>query len=644
MKKAFKFDSKQLDYTIKAKKSSRLWWLLLLLLLPLLLLIRFEKTIYVKTVDANSKQAVANADVSFSYHKAFAYDKGRFFTDDLVSSRKATDSGGKAEFVKLSYSLYSYIFQHNSVATVFATNNCYSSDTLALKFHQLSNNETVVLELKPAMMAMDFKVVDRDDKEPIPGASVGVTAEVSGVTITDTATTGADGRVVFSRLPKCGTVKRVYAIADGYYPDSLVNQTSENLLSGPIDAKRLLSLRPIRKPIEFYVVDCKTKTGLADVDVTIDFQYENNKKPESVHVKTNINGVGKGVYDSAKLIAKLHLSGRKAYYKKGELPGWHKVKEFTDTTIYKRPQRTFCLEPEPNPLIFRDIDSLTRKPIAGVKNYITIVAADGKKSTEEATSGANGEFQVSINPGDKISIKATYPPGYKDNDYTIKDADADKLRSAPLDQRTIPLSPVIVTLVFRTVDKENGSLIPDADLAITGDGVIDPRPVKSGNGEFTVKATLMSTISIVASKPGYGSNSEKINNKSVQYLMKSDQPVRDIPLKKDPPKPDPPPPPCSEPPQEAEKGTLVFQKSYDMANPNVNFDVVYDMHQKYPDRMIIYCGKDDTGPVLGRTSGAVLNTGRLNISMKNCSSTWITIKVIPANDDNTEWEFHFECK
>src|SRR5207253_182871 len=152
---------------------------------------------------------------------------------------------------------------------------------------------------------------------------------------------------------------------------------------------------------------------------------------------------------------------------------------------------------DPNPLQFTNVDSLTHKPLKGVKNYITIIDNAGKKTLDSATSDANGNFTVSLDPGSKISVHAKYPPWYHDNDFTIREEDAEKLRNAPQEKRTIPLAPVIVELVFRTVDGENPTqLVPDADLVITGDGLIQPVPTKSGNGEFIVKATMQSKISI----------------------------------------------------------------------------------------------------------------------------------------------------
>ena len=636
MKKSFKFDGKQVDYTIKLKRNSRWWWLLLLLL-PLLLLIRFEKTLIVKTVDANSKQPIAAAEVELNYSKYFAYDKGKFFTAEDLLEKKTTDASGTATFVKLEYSVYSYLFKNNAIASVHAMNNCYETDVESFRFHSLSNNETIVVQMKPTMLKMDFLVVDKGDNEPLPNAKVSVTATVSGLTITDSATTGPDGTLLFQNLPKCGKVDRVYATAEGYYPDSIVGKASEYLLSGSIDSIRKLRLKPIKAPIVFYVIDCITKVGLADVDVDIDFTFD-NKKPKSANTKTNINGVGKGIYDSAEVNAKLHLKGSKAYYKEGELPGIHKVRDFTDTMLYKRPQRTFCLDPEPNPILFKTIDSINKQPIPGVQNLVTVTKADGKEETKVIPSGKDGTFTASLSPGDKISIVSKYPPGYKDNNQTIKNEPVDKIRNWPEKPIPIPMAPVIVELKFRTVDAENGNLVPDADLNITG-GVIDPGPVKSGiTGEFIVKARLNSTLTIIASKPNFGINDYSIVNKSVEFLVKSTQVERDIPLKKEPP----PvlPPPCSV--KQSSGGEGLYEEDFDMGSDKVQFDVEFDL-ETIPDEVIIYCGsKGNLKSVIAETGGPASGIFIAHINMAECRGQWITIKVM-GSSIGTQWKYKFVC-
>jgi len=639
MKRSFRFKSEQLEYTLQLKRNRFPWWILLFLL-PLLLLIRFEKTVFVDVSDTLSKMPVANVEVKLTYIEAFALEKGNFFTSTAVKRVEKTDANGRAVFGKLRYSVYSWIFRHGDKLFVTSLNNCFEGDTIIRKYHNVPNKSVLTSLLKPAFIAADFLVVDEDDNEPIPGAQVDIISEVGGKEFSFTSTTSSDGRVVFGNVPKCGNIKIVKGQAEGYHADSIVNKHSVELMAGSLDSLRKLLLRPIRKPVVFYIEDCKTQVGLAEADALLDFRIPGRKgSVGQVKVKTNINGVGKGIYDSAKMIAELHISGSKDYYKDGELAGWHKVKEFTDSAIYKKPQRTFCLEPEPNPLVFINIDELNKRRLPGVKNKVTITNNAGISKVKDFVSNARGEFSVTANPGDQISIHAQLPPCYEDNNYTLKNADAIQLLNGPEDMRKIPMKPITTELKFRVIDEQTGVLIPDADLSITGDGLITPVPSKSGNGEFIVKATICSRISITASKPNYGSNSQKINNKDVQLLTKSLQEQRDIPLKSDPPKP------CKETQVPNQNGD--GYQEIDMQSPNAKFIVEYDM-DNIADRMIIYCGKGKGGSILfeidTKNKG---KSGLIDLSASGCNNSMITVEVVAAtaggSKDESRWTYKFTC-
>jgi len=644
MKKSFIFKQDQLEYIIKIKSRRWLWWLLLLLL-PLILLIRFERDVNIKAIDFADKKPVPNAEVTMVYYVNYIYDKGRFFTNDIIYRKQATDLNGIARFDKLKYSVYSWLFKRKSQAIIYAFNNCYETDSVRQNYHDIKNNDTIIVQLSASKLYIDFKVVDKDDGEPLPNAKVRLLASVSGSIIDEAIETGIDGKVMFKSVPKCGTIDKVIASAYGYYSDSFAHIAVQDLLSGSIDEKRKLKLRPIRRPIVFYTKDCKTGKGLSGVNASIQFTYDINKKPEKISVITNINGVGKGIYDSAKLIAKLQISGRKNFYRPGKLEGIHKVSDFIDSIKYNRAKRTFCLDPDPNPLVFRNIDSLTRKPLENVKNIIYIANNAGKIEIDTVFSGLNGEFTVSANIEDKISIVSTYPPGYKDNNFTIVDAEVKNLLKADIEKRTIPLSPVLINLVFRTIEDGNNSiLVADADLVITGDELVNPVPFKSGNGEFVVKAALLSTISIHASKPGYGSNNIKIDNKSVQDLMKSSQNARDIPLKKEPPpKPVEPELPCNTRGEKSKRNNSnpIFEKEYHMGASN-DFYIKFNFYNQ-ADELWIYCGQKDNKLFEKEHIEIAVGKGiEIPIHMKDCNSEYITI--IIKSPDGSEWDYSFHCE
>lgn len=633
MKKKIRFNSQQLEYTVQIKRRKNLWWLLLLLL-PLLLLIRFEKDISIKTVGIGSKVPIPGTEVQFSYIKRYAYDKGAFFTNNLEIKQGITDEQGLVHFSGLGFSLYSWLFHSRSEAIILAKNNCYGSDTLIRRFHGLSDGETVEVILSPVMLHLGFTVADKDDRQPLPGATVIIRSADPATNFIDSAVSGADGKVVFS-VPKCGKIAAVVASAEGYYPDSIINATSEILLSDNANRARIFYLRPIKTPITFYVEDCITRVGLAGAKATIDFSFAHKPERESKEVITNINGVGKGVYDSAKVVAKLHIRGEKEFYKNGELPGWHSVKDFTNNDLYDKRRRTFCLEPEPNPIVLINIDSLSGDRLPNVKNIITIKRGDSI-ITKEVLSNAQGEVPLSINPGDIISVHAQYPPGYKDNDHTIKNVNSERLIHADEATRTIPLTPIMVELTFRTVEADNlGQPVPEATLQISRNGLVQPLPVKSdASGSFTVKAALLSRISIIASKAGYGHNDDKILNSQVEALASSPQSARDIPLRILPP-------PCLIKQSAGKEGTFV--EEYNMGSRELKFQILYNLFTK-PDRLTVRCGRknDPNGKILYQTIGYASGIEVVPIDMSECDTEWITIEVI-ADRAGTEWKYEFIC-
>lgn len=632
--KNIQYSTSQLEYIIKLKRSRWLWWLLLLLL-PLLLLIRCEKTVYVKTVDAQSQAPISGATVHFDYYRAYLYDQGRFLTNDFQAFDQKSNDQGIAEFGKLKYSIYSLIFKNLSPATTFATSDCYSSDTLNPRFHHLGNKEIITLKLHPGIVPFDFQVIDSLDQQPLPDAKVDIVAELNGIQYTDSGVTGADGRVVFNKIPRCSNVLKVIAREEGYLPDSLLNKPLGELLDGPVNPTRLLKLRPQLGTFSFFVIDCKSKKPIPNADLTIEIDYNGRKNKKTK--KANIRGVGKG-YAEDYLIAKIHISGQAPYYKPGELAGWHLVKDFMDTTKYPIAKRTFCLEPDENCVTFVNTDERTGNPLSGVTNLVTIKnGSDERKAT--LTSDGSGVFTVcSVRFGDKISIISQYPPDYEDNSTTVQDMDGIKLikEATPTHPLVIPLKPKEVELTFRTIDEATDGLVPDAALSVSFDGVPQPDPTSSGPGEFTIKVPITAQISIEASKPGFGSNTTKINNTSVKAIMPpAPQVERDIPLAEDAV-------PCN---QEINASQGFSETTIQIGSTGSQFNVEYNMRQ-LRDLMTIYCGKGTGGKILfqGMLQYSIGSPLTVNFDARECRG-YITIVIDPEGfeDFDSSWEYTIFC-
>ncbi|MFZ4671392.1 MAG: hypothetical protein ACOYLT_05190 [Flavobacterium sp.] len=637
------------DYTVQTKKRIFFWWLLLLLL-PLLLLLRFEKSFFVKTTDINNVGIATNVD--FLYHKSYLYDNKKLLTDSLVHMQQSSGANGVAKFVNVKYSLYSLIFKYFSKAQIYSITNCYSSDTLSLNFHSIKSNDTIHLILKPTTLHIDFKVVDMDDNEPLPKATVIIQSELGGTKIIDSAITEPSGLVHFKSLLKCGTSNNVKASAYGYYPDSIINKSSEQLISGDLNTTRTLRLRPIRKPIVFYVVDCITKVGLTEVNATINFTYpQKNNKTATVNVITNENGVGKGIYDSATLLATFRITGSKDFYENGELPGIHgelpgihKVVDFINPTLYPKEKRTFCLEPDPNPVCFVNVDSLNGSPIPGVSNDITIVGADKVKKQFNKKSDANGQFCISVSPGESVSISSSLDPYYKANTQTIANKTFDELVKSIVKPIKIELAPVLVTLSFRTIEASSNSVLGDVNLSFStspNDALVPVIPPNSGAGEFPITARLNAILHITASKQDYKTNDYTIAGKTIEYLMKSTPAERDIPLEYSVP--------CNESfdNKGGNNGPLdEYIKSHRIGRNNtitIDFDflTLYDSYK-------IYCGKDVNGTVIDKglhVRGP--KSVRLDLKSFNCSSDWITIRIFDpeqiSGKGGSQFSYSFSC-
>lgn len=90
-----------------------------------------------------------------------------------------------------------------------------------------------------------------------------------------------------------------------------------------------------------------------------------------------------------------------------------------------------------------------------------------------------------------------------------------------------------VTLDFRTLDKEDYSLLPDVDLEIIVDGKPYDSIKNSGNGEFSIRVNAIHLVSIKATKQKYLPN-EQIKNRRAKELFIANQKERDIVVEKIP--------------------------------------------------------------------------------------------------------------
>ena len=166
---------------------------------------------------------------------------------------------------------------------------------------------------------------------------------------------------------------------------------------------------------------------------------------------------------------------------------------------------------------------MTRRPIAGVTNAITITHLDGSRDTIPAeVSNSNGVFPIKAMEGETIDILSTLDP-----EYVRKHT-----RVVPfMGPDTIYLRSNFQTLTFRTLLQGTEQLLPNCHLNVrTQSGTRSGFPTSSGNGVFTISQVLPNDRLYISASKNQAVNQSKINGQSVHQLLSASQSERDIPL------------------------------------------------------------------------------------------------------------------
>lgn len=521
LKNNFRFEDDKNKYGFQLKKKLNLWWLLLLLL-PLLLLIPLRKDITVYTqLDGKTEPYV---DVKMDYTARYLLWEKKFMAKVPYDTIQQTDSTGRTVFKDVGYSVYSFVFHfRNPVVFSAGGDECYDSVSKSCRFH---TTRKVVLDMSPELADVRLKVVDKELGFELPGAKVECDYVGRANTQHSSDTTDASGCVVVKDARICSEFDAIKVSAEGYADTLLTHLQMVELLAHT--GGYVIPLRPLKERFTFYVKNCYTKEpipdALAEVTLTL-----NGKQGTVGKSRTNVDGLGQGFFDNARVLATIGIKASKqGYYDsvyvvpKGK-PSPITVKEFVKLDSL---DRVVWLQPKPQAVQFRNIDSLSKQPISGVTNKIVVDGIDGKTRTYTSTSNRNGYFDVTAMPGDKITIVSTLDPYYHPKTTVIE-----KFEKA----EAVYMSPVLVDLNFKTLELDDGKItreLPDCDLVVTVDGK-RVNPSNSGSGTFKVaQLRLTSKISIVASKQGYITNDTKVKNSSVEQLWKANQDARDIPLEK----------------------------------------------------------------------------------------------------------------
>lgn len=625
--KKFSFSDEKEKYTFQLKKKN--WkWLWLLLLLPLLLLfIKCEHTINIHTQDYVSKDPISFVDVSMDYTAHYLYKDGSFFVSEDIHREVQTDANGDGKFEKLPCSVFSYIFYAFSNAIFDAKEDCHvlEKNPETCFFHYTWNK---TLNLKPKTTDLELAVIDRETSEPLAGASVVCNYILSGENHIDSIQTDPAGNCLLRGIPTCGDITLSTVCCYGYADTTNVRINVQSALAYADSA--IVRLTPLKQRFSYFVKNKFTKEPVPGATVEVILTSGNGSVIRGQST-TNVDGKGFGVYEDAFVLASLELKASKRHYKDGHLGKPYTVEQFASLPDSNR---VVFLEPESYMEQFQNVDSITGVPISGVTNEIKIKSISGRDEDITEVSNRNGIFYVKAIEGDRIEINSDLSLYYIPK-YTL----IESFQKGEV----IKLQPRMTDLVFRTIDGETGSLLPDCTLKISTSNSNISKPVSSGNGEFTVKNLYVGeTISIVASKTDYGTNSTKVRNAKVIELMNASQTRRDIPLNLDLP-------PCDageKGQNDVAAGSVSQPQSYNMGVNSGKFDISYDTGSSCTDCIDIFNHRPGEDPLSGVkifTTGQVATDGTRNATVSFSNGSVITVIVTTGPSDGSVWNYHISC-
>ena len=602
-------------------KKKRKWWLwLLLLLLPLLLLIRCERDITVDCVDAENGALVSGALVSMEYDTHYLFKDGHFFPTEHISRQEVADERGRVVFKNVPCSVFSYIFYAFSKAKYSAENECHSSLSTWRNFHYVKH---VKLEMLPLRDDLRVLVLDRQTEDVIPDATVIYRYKEDGKEKVDSTHTDASGVALIPAMRVCSSMELLQGQHYGYEDDTLAHVACRDLLVP--DEERALRLTPIKESFTFFVKNAQTREPIPAARCEVTLTWPNQSRYEEMRiVTTSVDGKGTAFYDDAFILSTIHIHASKPHFRDSVLTGgpW----TVADFIRQDEDTRTVWLEPEPYVQEFVNVDSLSLRPIPGVSNEIRITHPDGTTEVITEISNSNGVFPVSAREDDTVEIISRCEPGYKPKETRIP-----VFRDAEDGDRKIKMEPEMESLVFRTVNALNpNELVPDCSLACTGTISGALKPTNSGRGEFTVTFRKVERLTIVASKYKWVRTTDKVNNKTWDYL-KVDQERRDIPLKLDLP-------PCS--------GGAIVPKtgnyhvaSYSMGTMEGTSTISGDFYSIY-DWLTVYDGTQVDPKWVLIPRHQVIDT--FNIPFHYTQGA-VTVVVETDQGDRSSWQYVVNC-
>ncbi|MCH5328695.1 MAG: hypothetical protein J1E02_06715 [Coprobacter sp.] len=605
------------QYTVYLVHHRKPWWLLLLLL-PLLLLIQCRKDITVHCTDAEYGNPVPDQEVALDYTAHYLWKK-TFLAHEPVSMTQKTDTDGKTTFKDLPCSVYSYLFHCLAKARFNATGECYAARNVECNFHYTRN---VRLKMDPRREDLHIRLVDLETSDLLPEGILTYRYIENGEEKTDSVQADAAGIATLPQMRFCGQIEQLLGSCYGYADTTRTQIPCRDLLIA--NDSNAMRLRPIKERFTFFVKNRETRQPVPDALCTVTLTHPGaSKDTQSRQVRTSIDGKGIAFYEDAFVLSTIAIHATKQHYRDGDLEGG----PWTVENFIKQPDsiRTVWLEPDPYQQEFINVDSITGKPIPGVKNQIIITDPDGTTRTVTEISNSNGIFPVTAKEDARIEIISTKEPEYrtKKTQYPL---------FKEIKDRKIRMQPVLETLQFRTVREEKpGVLLPNCTLQITGSISGALSPTNSGNGTFSVQMRKNEKISIVASRKGYTTNSTKVKDRDWPYLQ-ADQERRDIPLKINLP-------PCNGGMNIVKQSNEKFHtRSYGMGQEEGNATIHGDFYS-VDDYLTVYDGPDTSGRILVGPDKLIGNKFSIPFHFTQGAVT----VVIRASTDTSSWEYEVTC-
>ncbi len=537
-KKEIKYNPNQEEYIIKIKKRCKwCWLLLLLLLLPLLLLIPLKKDVKFKVLNSHNNSVVEGLNVSFAYVKRdlFNFKTHKFFTREYRYKyapyySDTTNEKGIVVIKNIKYTVYQWLFRNKDTTRTFAAGECFKLDTIIHLF-KLKRENTVYTT--PATLDFEFTVVDADDNnEALPDALVRIKSDK--LSTSDSVRSDNAGKVIFKKIPKCSNIE-VIGSKYGWYNDT-IKGNARNIYQ----KDDTLFLKQEKVIVKFFVKDLFTKKPLVKAHGKLFFKSDPEKQVGKDAI-TNTNGVAKGVFENVHKIKKIRIDVNKRkeliYYNDSSTVDYLSYINVESWNKRSDKQKIIYLRPNPNPILFQDIDCKTKRGLSNVENTVLIVKSNGTKIGPVAIfSDKNGNFSISAGMGDKITIKAKTksicPNEYLPNTTTIVNALYDNLKDNAA-KRKIPLcKKQAPQLQFKNIDKESKVALSGVRNRVNVQGGGSFSYTSKSDGSFMVTDVYeCQIISIVASKSGYETNSTSVVKKKFDALRTNSN-DRIIPLKK----------------------------------------------------------------------------------------------------------------